>query len=75
MGRGPIFGMWEEIRVPEENLPRRVWNGQTKFTYNYWRAALMRGKCLRTKPTHLATGVVRILIFNQYVIPIKLRTD
>ena len=31
---------------------------QTKFTYNHWLAALVKGKCTSTKPTHLATGVV-----------------
>ena len=41
-----------------ENLPRWVWNRQTKLTYNHWLAALVKGKCLSTKPTHLATGVV-----------------
>ena len=44
--------------MPGENLPRRVWNRQTKFTYNHWLAALVKGKCTSTKPTHLATGVV-----------------
>ena len=41
-----------------ENLPRRVWNRQTKLTYNHWLAALVKGKCSSTKPTCLATGVV-----------------
>ena len=45
-------------RMPGENLPRRVWNRQTKFTYNHWLAALVKGKCTSTKPTRLATGVV-----------------
>ena len=40
--------------VPGENLPRRVWNRQTKFTYNHWLAALVKGKCSSTKPTRLA---------------------
>ena len=44
--------------MPGENLPRRVWNRQTKFTYNHWLAALVKGKCTSTKPTRLATGVV-----------------
>ena len=44
--------------MPGENQPRRVWNKQTKFTYNHWLAALVKGKCTSTKPTHLATGVV-----------------
>ena len=44
--------------MPGENLPRRVWNRQTKFTYNHWLAALVKGKCSNTKPTRLATGVV-----------------
>ena len=44
--------------MPRENLPHRVWNQQTKFTYNHWLAALVKGKCLSTKPTHLAAGVV-----------------
>ena len=42
--------------MPGENL--RVWNQQTKFTYNHWLAALGKGKCSSTKPTRLATGVV-----------------
>ena len=41
-----------------ENLPRRVWNRQTKFTYNYWLAALVKGKCSSTKPTRLTTREV-----------------
>ena len=44
--------------MPGENLPWRVWNWQTKFTYNHWLAALLKGKCSSTKPTCLATGVV-----------------
>ena len=44
--------------MPGENLPRQVWNWQTKFTYNHWLAALVKGKCLSTKPIYLATGVV-----------------
>ena len=44
--------------MPGENLPRRVWNRQTKLTYNHWLAALVKGKCSSTKPTRLATGVV-----------------
>ena len=44
--------------MPGENLPRRVWDRQTKFTYNHWLAALVKGKCLSTKPTRLATGEV-----------------
>ena len=44
--------------MPGENLPWRVWNRQTKFTYNHWLAALVKGKCTSTKPTRLATGVV-----------------
>ena len=44
--------------MPGENLPRRVWNRQTKFTYNHWLAALVKGKCTSTKPTRIATGVV-----------------
>ena len=44
--------------MPGENLPRQVWNRQTKFTYNDWLAALVKGKCSSTKPTRLATGVV-----------------
>ena len=44
--------------MPGENLPRRVWNRQNKFTYNHWLAALVKGKCTSTKPTRLATGVV-----------------
>ena len=44
--------------MPGENLSRRVWNRQTKFTYNHWLAALVKGKCLSTKPICLATGVV-----------------
>ena len=44
--------------MPGENLPRRVWNRQTKFTYNHWLAALVKGKCSSTKPTRLATGVM-----------------
>ena len=41
-----------------ENLPRQVWKRQTKFTYNHWLAALVKGKCSSTKPTRLATGIV-----------------
>ena len=37
--------------MPGENLPRRVWNQQTKLTYNHWLAALVKRKCLSTKPT------------------------
>ena len=48
MGRGPIFSVYEETGVPGENLPRRVWNQQTKLMYNYWQAALVKGKCLST---------------------------
>ena len=44
--------------MPGENLPRRVCNRQTIFTYNHWLAALVKGKCSSTKPTRLATGVV-----------------
>ena len=44
--------------MPGENLTRRVWNRQTKFTYNHWLAALVKGKCMSTKSTRLATGVV-----------------
>ena len=44
--------------MPAENLPSRVWNKKTKFTYYHWLAALVKGKCLRTKPICLATGVV-----------------
>ena len=44
--------------MPGEHLPRRVWNRQTKFTYNHWLAALVNWKCSSTKPTRLATGVV-----------------
>ena len=57
-GKGSDFQMQEETGVPGENLPRRVWNRQTKFTYNHWLAALVKGKCTSTKPTRLATGVV-----------------
>ena len=48
----------EETGVPRENLPRRVWNRQTKLTYNHWLATLVKGKCLSTKPTLPATGVM-----------------
>ena len=44
--------------MPGENLPRRVWNRQTKLTYNHWLAALVKGKCSSTKPTRLATARV-----------------
>ena len=44
--------------MPGENLPKQVWNRQTKFTYNHWLAALVKGKCSSTKPTHLATELV-----------------
>ena len=30
--------------MPGENLPRRVWNRQTKFTYNHWLAALVKAR-------------------------------
>ena len=57
--------------MPGENLPRRVWNRQTKFTYNHWLAALVKGKCTSTKPTRLATGVVctdfKTALFKYYV--------
>ena len=43
--------------MPGENLPRQVWNRQTKITCNHWLAALVKGKCSSTKPTRLATGV------------------
>ena len=47
--------------MPGENLPRWIWNRQTKFTYmnSHWLAALVKGKCLSTKPTRPAIGVVR----------------
>ena len=45
-------------RSARGNLPCRVLNRQTKFTYNHWLAALVKGKCSSTKPTRLATGVV-----------------
>ena len=44
--------------MPGENLPRRVWNRQTKFTYNHRLAALVKGKGTSNKPTRLVTGVV-----------------
>ena len=44
--------------MPGENLPMWLWNRQTKFTYNHRLAALVNGKCLSTKPSHLATGLV-----------------
>ena len=44
--------------MPGENLRRWVWNQQTKFTYNHRLVALVKGKCLSSKPTRLATGVV-----------------
>ena len=44
--------------MPGENLPRQVWYRQIKFPYKHWLAALVKGKCLSTKPTCLATGVV-----------------
>ena len=44
--------------MPGENLPKRVWNRETTFTYNHCLAALVKGECSSTKPTHLATGVV-----------------
>ena len=44
--------------MPGGNLPRRVWNRQTKLTYNHWLAALVKGNCSSTKPTRLATGVM-----------------
>ena len=48
-----------ETGVPrEKNLPRRIWNRQTKFIYNHWLAALVKGKFSSTKPTRLVTGVV-----------------
>ena len=76
--------LWKGVRFlncsmkpecPEKDLPKWVWNRQTKFTYNYWQAAFLTGKCSSTKTTRLATRVVRILIFNQYLIPIKLWTE
>ena len=33
---GGVVGGWMVVVVARENLPRRVWNRQTKFTYNYW---------------------------------------
>ena len=44
--------------MPGENLPRRVWNRQTKFTCSHWLAAMGKGECSSTKQTRLATGVV-----------------
>ena len=44
--------------MPRENIPRRVWNRQTKFPNNHWLVALVTGKCSSTKPTRIATGVV-----------------
>ena len=44
--------------MPGENLPRRVWNRQTKLTYNHWLAALVKGKCSSTKPTCLGSAEV-----------------
>ena len=44
--------------MPGENPPRRVWNWQTKLTYNHWLTALVKGKCSSTKPTRLSTGVM-----------------
>ena len=35
-------------KAPTENLARWVWNQQTRFTYNYWLVALVKGKCLST---------------------------
>ena len=53
-----FLGVGGNRSARRENLPRRVWNQQTKFTYNHWLAALVKGKCWSTKPTRLATGVV-----------------
>ena len=39
-----------------ENLPRRVWNRQTKFTS--LASCICERKVFKHKPTHLATGVV-----------------
>ena len=33
--------------MPGENLSRQVWNWQTRFTYNYRPAALVRGYVLK----------------------------
>ena len=46
--------------MPGGNLPTKVGleHQQTKFTYNHWLAALVKGKCSSTKPAHFATGVV-----------------
>ena len=41
----------KETGVPGQNLPRWVWNWQTKLMYNYWQAAMVKGKCSSTKPT------------------------
>ena len=58
MGRGPIFRFRRKPECPEKTLPRPVWNRQTKFSYNHWLAALVKWKCMSTKPSRLATGVV-----------------
>ena len=52
-----------QLHLCRENLPRWVWNPQTKFLCNYqiinfWLVALVKGKCLSTKSTHLATWAV-----------------
>ena len=44
--------------MPGEKLQRRVWNRQTKLTYNHWLVALVKEKCSSTKPTRLATRVM-----------------
>ena len=45
--------------MPRENLPRQVWNRQTKLTFNYWLAALVKKESVpSTKPTRIATGIV-----------------
>ena len=44
--------------MPGEKLQRRVWNRQTKLTYNHWLVALVKEKCSSTKATRLATGAV-----------------
>ena len=56
--RGPIFRCRRKPECPEKTYQGGYGHRQTKFTYNHWLAALVKGKCTSTKPTRLATGVV-----------------
>ena len=56
--RIPIFMCRRKPECLEKTYQGGYGYRQTKFTYIHWLAALVKGKCSSTKPTHLATGVV-----------------